>query len=82
LQNTFIKAYIYQFLTNIFIEIISQSWHFEDRVAVLNDMFYKYGRSMRIKISLWPNVTIHSTEYLKFSTIHFTMGAICIVHIW
>jgi hypothetical protein len=56
--------------------------HFEDRVAVLNDMFYEYGRSMRIKISLWPNVTIHSTEYLKFSTIHFTMGAICIVHIW
>jgi hypothetical protein len=44
LQNIFIKVYICYFLI-IFYKNKKSKLYFVDRVVVLNDMFYEYGRS-------------------------------------
>jgi hypothetical protein len=44
LQNTFIKVYICRF-NKYFYKNKKLKLYFEDRVTVLNDMFYEYGGS-------------------------------------
>ena len=45
LKNTFLKIYIYHFSTNIFIKNKQSKLCFEDRVAVLNVIYFLYGGS-------------------------------------
>jgi hypothetical protein len=46
LQIVVIKVYICHFLINIFYKNKKSKLYFEDRVAVLDDMFYEYGGSI------------------------------------
>jgi hypothetical protein len=46
LQNTFIKVYTCEFLTDIFIKNKKSKLFFVDCVAVLNDFIYQTGGSM------------------------------------
>ena len=45
LRNTFIKIYIYHFSTNLFIKNKQSKLWFEDRVSILNVIYFLYGGS-------------------------------------
>jgi hypothetical protein len=45
LKSTFIKIYIYHFVSNLFENVLSKLW-FVDCVVVQNDLNYQYGGSM------------------------------------